>query len=381
VYIRTKKKKNMATSLAKKLRATLTHDDEERFDLANYTQGQIDTLCQLTFTTPIEATEPLRFTFIVGGGKLVRQKYDESLPKWLSAALRVLGYEDDRGAALGSEKVFKLQHDLGQNLIYMHVFPEIYKLAQSTSTSSTNVSKTKVSSTNNNTNNTDPKARCLTCTMVDFHGILTSRVSLWLHRRRLLASLQEKIKKLMELEEKMVNRIELTNDEQEYYDNADRPLLEEKVTLVTAEMKAQVTAGKLSTTEREIIMKEMEDKLKALQDKEGAGSRAAEALSARIAEIKGVCSRIPPITDSTRGFIDLRKAKNALASLEKLEAASEGKILSPAERHKLSLELEQKPRLIARVDELYADCKDWFETEVEFETRYNAFVKTLGKGK
>jgi hypothetical protein len=58
----------------------------------------------------------------------VRHKYAEELPRWLSAALRApppagAGFAEDRGAALGDARVFKHQHDLGQNLLYMHVFP------------------------------------------------------------------------------------------------------------------------------------------------------------------------------------------------------------------------------------------------------------------
>ena len=53
------------------------------------------------FSLPLEApTEMVRFTFVVGGGKLVRSKYDEDLPKWITAALREIGFSEDRSAAL-----------------------------------------------------------------------------------------------------------------------------------------------------------------------------------------------------------------------------------------------------------------------------------------
>ena len=120
----------MAAALAKRLRAVTEHDDAERFELANYTQEQAETLVEAAFAAPFEAaTEPLRISFIIGGGKLVRHKFDEALGKYLTAALRKLGFEEDKGASLGSEKCYKMQHDTGQNLIYLHVFPETARAA------------------------------------------------------------------------------------------------------------------------------------------------------------------------------------------------------------------------------------------------------------
>ena len=42
----------------------------------------------------------VRFTFIIGGGKKVREKYDPACQKNLTAALRKYNFEDDQGAAL-----------------------------------------------------------------------------------------------------------------------------------------------------------------------------------------------------------------------------------------------------------------------------------------
>ena len=40
----------------------------------------------------------VRFTFIIGGGKKVREKYDPACQKNLTAALRKYNFEDDQGA-------------------------------------------------------------------------------------------------------------------------------------------------------------------------------------------------------------------------------------------------------------------------------------------
>ena len=52
------------------------------------------------FSNPLTApTEMIRCTFVVGGGKLVRSKYSEDLPKWMAMALRDINYSEDRSAA------------------------------------------------------------------------------------------------------------------------------------------------------------------------------------------------------------------------------------------------------------------------------------------
>ncbi len=100
----------MAAAIVKQLRAVTQYDAHERFDLAGFTQPQCTDLVLAAFassTAPYSL--PLRFTFIVGGGRLVRAKYNDDLLKWLTAALREAGFEDDRGASIGSELVYKRQ--------------------------------------------------------------------------------------------------------------------------------------------------------------------------------------------------------------------------------------------------------------------------------
>jgi hypothetical protein len=52
-------------------------------------------------------------TFVVGGGKKVRSKYREQLPKEFIEALRAVGYIEDRGASACKEcqRMYKYQHD------------------------------------------------------------------------------------------------------------------------------------------------------------------------------------------------------------------------------------------------------------------------------
>lgn len=56
--------------------------ESEQFDLAGYTEPRVAELIHAAFATPLSApTEMVRFTFVVGGGKLVRSRYSDDLPK------------------------------------------------------------------------------------------------------------------------------------------------------------------------------------------------------------------------------------------------------------------------------------------------------------
>ena len=75
--------------LAGEIRSSINSD---QFDLANYTEQRSRDLILSAFKEPLTApTEMVKFTFIVGGGKLVRSRYSDDLTKWLVAALREIG--------------------------------------------------------------------------------------------------------------------------------------------------------------------------------------------------------------------------------------------------------------------------------------------------
>ena len=104
----------MAAHMAKQVRGLTAYDPLEKFDLGGFTQEQVAEFVPLAFTEPFSLQ--LRVSFVVGGGRLVRARYHDDLQKWLSSALRELGFEEDRGAAIGSTAAFKRQEDLAQNL-------------------------------------------------------------------------------------------------------------------------------------------------------------------------------------------------------------------------------------------------------------------------
>jgi len=382
-----------APSLAKKLRAFTEHDDDERFELANYTQIQAEQLVELAFSSPLEAAkEALRFTFIIGGGKLVRHKFDDQLGKYLTAALRKVGYEEDKAASLGSSKVYKMQHDLGQNLIYLHVFPEIV----TSTSSSSGASNDDVETTAITFNMDAPPVRCIACEIFDFKKLAESKFPSWIQRRRVLLLLQDAIKQIDAMEAKMVARIVLSPIEQAKYDMASRQNIEEKVSMLQGLMKEQVSGGFLTITEREIVLSEMDAKLKTIDEEaskaslEGHEKAASQlkqqhaSLTSRRDGVREAFKSTAAVTRPVRNIADIKQARMAIARLDKLEASlTQGpapgqKPLSAAELLARRTEIDTRPSIQDKLNTLQGEARFWFELEEEFEGRVKEGIISLG---
>lgn len=105
------------SGLAGKVRLLVESDS---FDLANYTETRAKDFITDSFSKPLTGpTSMIRVTLIVGGGKLVRSKYSDDLPKWISGSLRDIGYVEDNSAAetYDSQGTYKRQHDTGKSYI------------------------------------------------------------------------------------------------------------------------------------------------------------------------------------------------------------------------------------------------------------------------
>lgn len=106
-------------------------DEASQYDLAGYDDARVKELVREAFGSPLEGDHMVRITFVIGGGKLVRQKYSESLGKVLGSALQDLGFQQDSTASSTWESAgtFKGQHDTQKNLKLVHVFPRMTKPA------------------------------------------------------------------------------------------------------------------------------------------------------------------------------------------------------------------------------------------------------------
>lgn len=362
---------------------TATTDNEE-FDLAGaVTAEQAAHLIRSAFGEPLtEAQKPLKFTFLVGGGKGVRTRYDLDLPKWLTAELRAIGYDDDRSAAQGSTGAYKRQHDVDANLEYLHVFPRL--AAKATPGGGSGGAGAGAESTAAPAVDRESPAYVVTaCTLAQLQRLVPSRVVSYSQKKRLLGVLQDADRRLEALDNKMMTTAQpLSPGEQEEYDVTTREALAEKVAWVQAEIKAQVAAGKLTAAEKEHVLAGMDDKLAAAKAELAAAAasnpKKAAALQAGLdglAARRSALAAAPPVTHAVRGDADMRKAVLGMQSADKLRAriAKEGRLATIPEARELGARVDHEERLAA----LKAEARGWFEEDAEFDARVDAALKAL----
>ena len=379
------------SSLAAIVRAIKAATDEgEEFDLAgSFTEAQARDLVRQAFTDPLpHASKPLKFTFIVGGGKLVRARYDVELPKWLMGELRALGFDDDRGASLGSEGACKRQHDTDQNLEYLHVFPRLAKSAASSAPAghAGGGGAVAAAAAAAAVDQASPEYVCVACSLEQFQRLVASRVVPYAGKKRLLAALQAWDARLAAWDAAMMATARpLSAAEQETYDVTTREALGEKVAWLQGEMKAQVAAGRLTGLEKERVLAGMDEKLAAARAEQAAaaaagaaGAKRAAALAASVdalAARRSALAACAPGVHALRGDVEMRKAQVGIANGERLKAklAKEGRLATLAEARELGAKLDCE----ARLAELQAAARTWFEDDAEFDARFAAAMRAL----
>jgi hypothetical protein len=352
----------MSSAMVKQLRAVTCNDAHERHDLAGFTQVQAAELVHSAFgPTSLPYPLPLRFTFIVGGGRLVRAKYNDDLLKWLTAALREAGFEDDRGASIGSSLSYKRQEDTDQNLVYLHVFPAFKVAAALAAEKDSGGGSEAVIAP------PTPSARVISCTFAEFSKLVNSRVLTYNEKRRCASVLTSALLKLDDFESRLASRVTLTPSELDEYGELSRETLVEKAAWLQSEIKAQVVSRRLSAREFTTILGEMETKMTALKDeKRPAAVKSLEELTAKHAALK--ISSNAPVLPPLRNEADIRKVRTALGALDRLEAKAAGRLLTMNE----AKELGTRAGLIEHHNSLIDDARGFFEETSDFELRLAA---------
>jgi polyhydroxyalkanoate synthesis regulator phasin len=224
----------------------------EQFDLSGYTESRTHDVLTGAFGKPLEApTEMIKFTFIVGGGKLVRSRYPDELPKWVSNSLREIGFLEDRSAALdlSSQGTFKLQHDTGQNLKVIIVFPHVMCGQAKTSLVQVSSSSTGI--------DVNSKEYLILSTELDtFKEMINHKVESWTLKKRVLKILQDARIRFEELEQKLVQGALLTPDEQLVYDS-NPTSDQDKITWLQGEIKEMVDKGRLTQVEKAQLLESL----------------------------------------------------------------------------------------------------------------------------
>jgi hypothetical protein len=377
-----------AKKLANEIRGSA---ESSEFDLAGYGAEQCDRLAAAAFGKPLPLKEMVRLSFLVGGGKKVRQKYNDGLPALWAEALKKAGFNEDRGASLDAScaGTFKYQHNTDTDLKVTHVYPRIDPQAASVAGEASEealspaelltfsemptfqrmiASKTPSLAQKRRALEVLKQARAgLTCAPRRVyarraHARRTHACRPAISTRALLSRLASRRGVRSDIEAKLAALQPLTDDEQHRYDTLDAEALEEKQRWLSKQLEAMVDGGQLTAAEKDAVVAQLAGKLEQLEaqvasaEAEGKAKRV-EKLQGMLAELRVKCAatrELKPIKRPVKFEAEIRAVQKKLAELEKLEGS---KVVLPlAEVQKLAA----KPKLLADLQAMQAESQGWF---------------------
>jgi len=364
--------------------------ESDTFDLGGHSVANINTTITSAFQEPFPLSDMIRVTFVVGAGKLARQKYDDGAQKAVTSALRTLGFEEDRGASCVNEcaGTFKSQHDTGKNLKTVVVFPNIVGGSGSADLDEAmgGVTLGDDADGGNDMNSILPKGCPENMIAMSSQGVfermLQSKCYAWHQKKGCVAAL-ESIKKILEdLDTKLLGGTALEDAEQDLYDSVSMSSLEEKEAFVKKEMHSQVENGKLTKWERETLLGQVSDKLETLEneiktaEEEKKPKRleklkvAQQKAQERKKMLEDIVPKAPPPLSRNP---EISKLRTELRPLQKLEDGAKGRLLSIKETQTLA----RKDEILEEIERLEYVSRGWFEDDDAFATRVQASRATF----
>ncbi|KAG9409966.1 hypothetical protein AC1031_017994 [Aphanomyces cochlioides] len=331
----------------------------EQIDLGGYTEQRARDLIVAAFGTPLTApTEMIRFTFVVGGGKLVRARYAEQLPKWMTSALRDIGFAEDRSAActLDCQGTYKQQKDTGANLLTIQVFP---RLALETKGGEIDEEKRAPP-----VDIDSPEYLCISSDLETFQRMIVPvKATSWTQKKRLLKALQGSMQGFQLVEEKLMRGETLLPGEQLMYDgNIGTEVNTEKCAWLQSEIKRMVDQGELTKAEKAEVVTTLEQNLQHIGDEVAVASgkrkeklmEKQEAFTARLQLVQN---------HAANKVYRLRKS----AEIVRLRAELLAVLVLQEKERSLSLtsedmrRLEGRHKLEADIAALEAQSEEWFD--------------------
>jgi hypothetical protein len=366
--------------------------ESDSLDLGGYTEQRARDLMINSFSSPLpNPTQMIRIQFIVGGGKLVRSKYDDQLSRWCTTTLREIGFSEDRSAAetYDSQGFFKQQHDTGQNLKYLVVYPFVACAPKEGG------GDLKAEPVEELLDTTSPDYLVSACELSTFKDIVASKSPSWRQRKRVLKSIQESSDRFELVEQKLCTGAQLTEREQAIYES-NSGVDSEKMKWLQSAIKSLVDAGNLTQSEKEELKNSLETNLNTIKDeielaKKEEKPKKVEKLEEKKSSIK---ARIATVSDIKPKQLRLRHADEILRLrlklLPLLAVEDKGRSMS------LTLAdlktLEQKSDIEEKINGLETASRGWFEDEEDFQskveieikeakTKYDSKTKTAPKNK
>ena len=318
-------------------------------------------------------------TFIVGGGKLSRSKYDPKCGQVVTAALSTLGFVEDRGASCVNECAgcFKSQHDTGKNIYTVVVFPRIELLVSTASSGSHDGDDDDDLIPTNS-----PGYKMAVAPLTTFKNLLSTYVPTYLEKKACQQTLDGLLELEQAIESKMMNGNPLDSAEQSFYDSACD--LREKHSHVQKEASKHVEDGRLTAGEKDYILELNENRINTLMS-EKSSAATAERLKKALAR-KQQLQKISPVNSEQyppplRYEANIRALRKKVMPLCAIEDNAKGRLMTLAETRAVT-EKEELETEIAHLEE--ASC-GWFEDEESFTARVEAsrtkFASQFGKSK
>ena len=328
----------LLSGLAKQLLASARSGEGTSTALGGYDRDRTAALMRDAFGAPQElppGVPMVRHTFVIGGGKGCRQKFDKDLPKNITAALREIGFAEDKSAdtSASSAGTFKRQHDTGANLIYCHVYPNVAHRGGGGGGGGGGVGEEEEEKGVGGGGGggggvmglgdlmSRPMNLCVHAEMGTFRQMVAIEVTSWCQKKNLLTELADLTAQHAAITQKMIDREELSASEERLFE-LDVEGLGEKITWLKKIMKQQVTKQALTANDVARLVAQVDEKLADA----ATGDKAKEKLAARREMLSGIAAQ----ADNFKGraellrlyvkLYDIQKAAGNAATVKQLTA-------------------------------------------------------------
>lgn len=321
------------------------------------------------FSQPLPLTNMIRITFVVGAGKLSRQKYDEKAMLAVTSTLKELKYIEDRGASCVNECAgcYKTQHDTGKSLFTVLVFPRL-AIGRTTHTISNKQGEEEYEPL---IPMNSPGYKMATCKLSTFHNLLTTYCHTYSEKKECLHCLEGLLQVEKAIEGKMMVGQPLDAAEQAFYNESCE--LKEKYVYTQQESNKHIDEGKVTNHERRILIEMNETRIAMLMSEKRATSVAEKLKKALIRktqlqerlrdEVLAMhSSSYPPPLRYESKISTLRKKLQPILALEE---SSRGRFLTLEETRALST----KEELLIEINDLEEGSRGWFEDDDAFQER------------
>ncbi len=302
---------------------------------------------------PLHSAEPLRLTLIVGGGKKVRQKYDDRLPLLLADALKSIGYSEDRAASatLDAQGTFKHQHDTDKDLKFLHVFPRI---------------EPPPHASNDDPAAMSPAELIVFADAAAYQLMLSRKTHSFSQRRRALELLRAARERLKAVEERMAALEPVSDADATFYESVDSDALARKIEFTSKVLEDMIAKTQLTAAEQRAVGAQLASKLEALaaqldEAREAGKEKRIAKLEELVAEVtarRAAVKEAMPVVHKLKFGAEMSSARKRLAELEKLE---NHKGVLPLET---VTKLNAKPKLIADLAAMEEESRGWFSDDV-----------------